>query len=241
MLDQVELTVARYPILRLQVLDGVPQPFIYDVGWQESVSLLRLHQLADDAVVFRPGAADQLVRLSPLVRPLVEAHWVRMVAELNKLTPVEDDLRLHLFGAERTAFPPALRNGLGQLQRGNCFYCGVRLQGRSAVDHFIPWARWPNDAIENLVAAHPTCNGHKSDRIPGPIPLARWTDRMRSHGVEVRRLAVESKWDSAASRTMAVATSLYGHLPEGTPLWDGPGLVVEARPSQLLEILGALG
>jgi hypothetical protein len=37
---------------------------------------------------------------------------------------------------------------------------------------------------------------------------------------------------------MAVATSLYGHLPEGTPLWDGPGIVVEARPRQLLAILG---
>lgn len=240
-LDSIELTVARYPILRLQVVDGVPQPFIYDVDWTESVSLQQLHHLGDSAVIFRSGAADQLVRLSPLVRPLVEAHWVRMVADLNNLTPVEDDLRRHLFGSERVTFPPALRIGLGEMQDDTCFYCGLHLEGRSAIDHFIPWARWPNDAVENLVAAHPSCNGHKSDRIPGPTPLVRWSDRLRSRRREMRQLAVTAKWDSAASRTMAVATSLYGHLPEGTPLWDGPGAVVGAHPKQLLAILAGSG
>jgi 5-methylcytosine-specific restriction endonuclease McrA len=240
-LDHVELTVARYPILRLQVVDGVPQPFIYDVDWTESVSLQHLHHLGDGAVVFRSGAADQLVRLSPLVRPLVETHWVRMVADLNKLAPVEDELRRHLFGSERVTFPPILRSGLGEMQEDVCFYCGLRLDGRFAIDHFIPWARWPNDAVENLVAAHTSCNGHKSDRIPGPTPLVRWSERLRSQNKEMRQLAVAAKWDSAASRTMAVATSLYGHLPEGTPLWDGPGSVVGARPNELLAILTGSG
>ncbi len=32
-LDVVELTVARYPLVRLQTVDGVPQPFIYDIDW----------------------------------------------------------------------------------------------------------------------------------------------------------------------------------------------------------------
>jgi 5-methylcytosine-specific restriction endonuclease McrA len=239
-LDHVELTVARFPILRLQVVDGVPQPFIYDVGWFENVTLQHLHQLSDHAVVFRPGAVDQLVRLSPLVRPLVESHWVRMVSDLNDLTPIEDDLRRHLFGSERIAFPPTLRQGLGQLQQGMCFYCTSPLESRTAIDHFFPWARWPNDAIENLVIAHATCNGHKSDRIPGPTPLARWTKRLQSHQLDLRRLAVKARWDSAPGKTVAVATSLYGHLPEGTPLWDGPGSVVGAHPKQLLQILGNL-
>ena len=238
MLDQVELTVARYPILRLQVIDGVAQPFIYDVDWTESVTLRQLRRLGVDAVRFRAGAPDQLVRLAPLVRPLVETHWVRMVAELNGVTPVEDDLRRHLFGTERSTFPPALRRGLGELQSGACFYCDARLDvDRSAIDHFIPWARWPNDALENLVAAHSTCNGHKSNRIPGPTPLRRWADRMHGQRPELRRLAIEAKWSSAADRTMSVATSLCAHLPFGTPLWNGTGEVVTASTAQLLEIL----
>jgi 5-methylcytosine-specific restriction endonuclease McrA len=104
------------------------------------------------------------------VRPLVETHWVRMVASLNGITPEEDHLRRHLFGAERSSFPLALRRGLGMLQSGACFYCGGPLVlERSAIDHFIPWTRWPNDAVENLVLAHSPCNGHKSSRVP-PAP-----------------------------------------------------------------------
>jgi len=95
-LDKVELTVARYPILRLQVIDGLSQPFIYDVDWNEGVSLHALHSLGPHAVRFRPGAADRLVRLTPLIRPLVETHWVRMVTVLNRINPAEEDLRRHL-------------------------------------------------------------------------------------------------------------------------------------------------
>jgi len=163
-----------------------------------------------------------------------------MVASLNGITPEEDHLRRHLFGAERSSFPLALRRGLGMLQSGACFYCGGPLVlERSAIDHFIPWTRWPNDAVENLVLAHSPCNGHKSSRVPGPVPLRHWVDRLCTHRPELRRLAVEAKWSSAADRTLSVATSLYSHLPEGAPLWNRPGEVVTASPVQLLDILRA--
>lgn len=224
--------------MRLQVIDGVPQPFIYEVEWTERVTLRHLHQLGDGAVCFQSGAPAQLVRLAPLIRPLAETHWVRMVAELNGLTPVEDELRRHLFGTERSTFPLVLRRGLSELQSDTCFYCDISLGvERSAIDHFIPWARWPNDAIENLVIAHAACNGHKSDRIPGPVPLMHWSDRMRSRRSEVRKIAVESKWSSAADRTLSVAMSLYTHLPEGTPLWNRPGEITNAPSGDLIEIL----
>lgn len=237
-LDRVELTVARYPILRLQVIDGVSQPFIYDVDWSENVTLTQLHNMGDHAILFRAGAPDQLVRLAPLVRPLVETHWVRMVAELNRIAPEEDSLRRHLFGSERSTFPPALRHGLSTLQARACFYCGEPLElDGSAVDHFIPWTRWPNDAIENLVLAHSPCNGHKSSRVPGPVPLSHWVDRFRLHRPDLRRLAVEAKWSSAPDRTLSVATSLYAHLPDGAPLWNGPGEIVTSSSTQLMDIL----
>jgi len=237
-LDKVELTVARYPILRLQVIDGLSRPFIYDIDWDEGVSLQTLHNLGTEAVRFRTGAADALVRLTPLIRPLVESHWVRMVAVLNAITPAEDELRRHLFGAERATFPIVLRRGLCAMQGSACFYCEKPVDAdHTAVDHFIPWVRWPNDAIENLVVAHGPCNGHKSDRIPGPRPLRNWCNRIRQDGRELRRLAVETKWSSAAHRTVMVATSLYGNLPVGTPLWNSPGDVVNASTRELMEIL----
>jgi 5-methylcytosine-specific restriction endonuclease McrA len=44
---------------------------------------------------------------------------------------------------------------------------------RPHVDHFIPWSRYPNDAIENLVVAHERCNGRKSDFLAASDHVAR--------------------------------------------------------------------
>ncbi len=148
-LDLIELTVARYPPLRLQTIDGVSSPFTYDVAWDERVTLSRLRagavielrERAGAVIELRERAGDQLIRLAPLVRPLVELHWVRMVADLNRLGLVEDDLRRHLFGAERVAFPFALRRGLLELQEGRCLYCSSPLASSGAVSHFVPWSR----------------------------------------------------------------------------------------------------
>ena len=238
-LDVVELTVARYPLVRLQTVDGVPQPFLYDLDWGEDVTLAQLHAGAGAVVRLRPGAGDQLIRLAPLVRPLVQLHWVRMVASLNDLSLMEEDLYRHLFGAERVAFPSRLRVGLRDLQGGACFYCAEPLAA-SAVDHFLPWSRWPNDAVENLVLAHPSCNSRKSDRVPGPRALARWADRMRDRAADLASVASGASWRSDPPRTASLARSLYAHLPEGAPLWDGPQLVTPARRSELMGLLSAL-
>jgi hypothetical protein len=238
-LDVVELTVARYPLVRLQTIDDVPQPFIYDIDWGEGVTLSRLRAGRGASVRLRVGAGDQLIRLAPLVRPLIELHWVRMIAGLNDLALMEQDLHRHLFGAERVAFPALLRKELTGLQRGVCFYCGGPLHSTSAIDHFLPWSRWPNDAVENLVVAHSSCNSHKSDRIPGPLPLLRWTRRLAEQGPQLRDAAVRARWRSDLARTTSLARSLYAHLPEGAPVWNAPQQVSYAKPVELLSMLAA--
>lgn len=239
-LDVVELTVARYPLVRLQTVDGIPKPFIYDIDWSEGVSLSRLAAAGGANVRLRPGAGDQLVRLAPLIRPLVELHWIRMVADLNKLAVMEDDLRRHLFGAERVAFPGPLRRGLTDLQAGQCFYCSQPFSAPSAVDHFVPWSRWPNDAVENLVVAHASCNSHKSDHIPGLLPLEKWVDRLAAHSGDLAEVAVAVKWRSDRARTVSLARSLYGHLPTGAVVWNGPERVEAANTNDLLALLAPL-
>jgi hypothetical protein len=140
-LDEVERTFARYPIRLLQVVGTEHRPFLYDVDWGASVSLTTLHRPGGGLVRFRPNASDELLRLAPLLRPLIELHWVRMVAAVNHLDQEGDRLRAHLFGAERSRFPPRLRSGLRELQDGRCFYCDSRFRSRVEVDHFVPWAR----------------------------------------------------------------------------------------------------
>ncbi len=69
-----------------------------------------------DAITFLPGVADRLVVLGPLLRPLIELHWTRDVARWTGVAIEDDRLHTHLFGAERTSFPRALRDGLAELQ-----------------------------------------------------------------------------------------------------------------------------
>lgn len=57
-LDAVELTVARYPIVRLQTIDAVPQPFLYDIDWGEGVTLRQLRRPGGGLVCLRPGAGE---------------------------------------------------------------------------------------------------------------------------------------------------------------------------------------
>ena len=78
MLEQVEVTVAEQPLPRLQAVGSsqTPFPFLYQASWglRESFSVARLrrHGPRGPAIDLLPGAGDELLRLGPLIRPLVE-------------------------------------------------------------------------------------------------------------------------------------------------------------------------
>jgi hypothetical protein len=237
-LDDVERTFTRYPLRLLQVVGNEHRPFLYDIDWTESVSLAALH--ADDGgiVRFRPGAGDELTQLAPLLRPLIELHWMRMVASLNDLDLEGERLRAHLFGTNRVGFPLALRSGLRELQDGRCFYCDDPLTGSSEVDHFIPWSRWPNDAIENLVLAD-RCNNHKRDHLAAADHAGRWAHRLAVGSAELSAIATTARWSTEPARTLAIGRSSYFHLPTGTPLWVLGGLFADDDPRQIAAVMVA--
>lgn len=235
-LDTVETTVARYPLRLLQVVGREHRPFLYDIEWGESVALRALHAPGGGQVRFRPGAGDHLLRLAPLVRPLVELHWTRMVARLNRLAVEEERLHQHLFGAERAAFPAALRAGLVDLHGSTCFYCDRPLRSRVELDHFIPWSRWPNDAIENLVPAD-RCNARKRDYLPALAHVERWADRLTHHGSDLATIGSTASWESDAHRSLALVRSCYAHLPAGTPLWLQGDRFTDDDPARVVGLL----
>jgi 5-methylcytosine-specific restriction endonuclease McrA len=172
------------------------------------------------------------VKLSPLVRPLVELHWTRMVAQFNSIAVVEQDLQDHLFGSDRVTPPLDLRRGLGFLQGGRCFYCKGELTGTAEADHFVPRSRCNVDAIENLVMADRSCNNDKRDILAGPELIRTWAERNRVEGANLVRIANNSRWDTDATVTLAVARSIYRNLPgRDTPFWLGRGKVDSATPA----------
>lgn len=236
-LDTVELTVARYPLRLLQVVGREHRPFLYDIDWGQSVRLATLHGPGGGLVRLRPGAGDHLLRLAPLIRPLVEVHWTRDVARLNQLAVEEQRLHRHLFGAERATFPAALRAGLVDLHGATCFYCDRPLGTRVELDHFMPWSRWPNDAVENLVPAD-ACNHRKRDFLPARAHVERWAERLGHHGHDLAAIGRATAWETDPGRSLALVRSCYAHLPEGTPLWLRDDRFTDDDPATVVDLLG---
>ena len=244
MLDRVEVAVAEQPLPRLQTVgtSDTPYPFLYDLEWgsRASLSVRRLRVMGDDQgapVRLRPGAGDKLVQLAPLLRPLIELHWVRMVADLNGVTRVESSLHDHLFGRDRIPVPGPLRDGLADLQGGHCFYCDGLLR-RTDADHFLPRVRCGIDAVENLILADNVCNNDKRDLLASPALVIRWTERNHLHGKALVDLALTNGWESDPDGTLGVARAIYGHLAPGDrPFWNAGGQIVLADPQQALVAL----
>jgi hypothetical protein len=62
--------------------------------------------------------------------------------------------------------------------------------------------------------------------------------RNQRHGTALTSLATATRWDTDPTATMAVARSIYSHLPpDGTPLWLGFKDVGNADPATALAAL----
>lgn len=95
------------------------------------------------------------------------------------------------------------------------------LRGVGEANHFIPWSRYRDDRLDNLVLADRGCNGAKRDFLASARHVRRWRERMESPaGPEV---AAAERWPRHPETTLGVARAVYLRLPAGSPLWDTTG------------------
>ncbi len=242
--DKVERTLILMPLPRLQVVGRETERLLYEIGWGLEIERERRRVAAyqrnrasgfDNHIYLCPRVGEYLVTLNGLLGPLIHRGWSAMVARLNSL----DDSRLEsfLFGVDRSQLA-AVRPGLLDLQQGRCFYCGAGLGRTADVDHFIPWSRYPDNGIENLVVADRRCNGAKRNFLAAGEHVRRWRERNIEMGHELLGIAAGRKWESHAEETLGVARGIYLRLPRGARLWlRGPDFA-PADPDRLLEALG---
>ena len=244
LLREVEWTLILMPLPRLQAVGGHAEPLIYEIGWDLSIErnrrAVREQQRTgrgsfDNQIRFLPSVGEHLVRLNGLLRPLVHLAWTAMVAHLNDLD--ESRLERFLFGVDRVQLA-AVRPGLIDLQQGQCFYCQSRVLRDAEVDHFIPWARYPDNGIENLVIADKRCNAAKRDFLAAAMHVGNWRRRNEGHTPALAELARAAEWETHPADTLSVARSLYLRLPAVTRLWCGGTTFAETDPRKLREILG---
>jgi hypothetical protein len=221
----IEWKLIEMPIPRLQVIGRGDEEdrFLYEYGWTRAIArrTVAAYQRGDSSafdnrLLLQPHVAEHLIELSGVLRPVVRREWALMVAGMNALP--DSKLEEFLFGAARVPLD-TVRGPLRELQEGRCFYCDGRLDARGDVDHFIPWSRYADNTLDNLVVAHPRCNGQKRDFFAAVPHLVHWADRSLRHGTRLEAVSKSVAWPRDAERSRAVASALYTRLPVGARLW----------------------
>jgi HNH endonuclease len=220
----VEWKAAEMPLPRLQLVGNARVPFLYRLGWNETIR--RGEFFADGfdrSVQLVPDAGDHLVALAPLLRPLIQRQWAAWIARVAANHALVQDAYLDdfLFGATRIPLD-RVRPGLRELQRARCFYCRRPLRAGAEVDHFIPWSRYPDNGIHNLVLACAPCNNSKRSYLAAGEHVERWSVRLNpgsDSATSVAEIAEAQTWDFHPQRTLGVARTTYLHLPGDARLW----------------------
>ena len=111
LLEVIEWKLIEMPLPRLQVMGGVHDPFIYRIEWDVGVKQAQTRAPEFDARVrFVGRAAEYLVQLVGLLRPLVEAKWANRILRFNRQMVSDAGLPEFLFGAERVPLSPSVRS-----------------------------------------------------------------------------------------------------------------------------------
>jgi hypothetical protein len=109
---------------------------------------------------------------------------------------------------------------------------------QAEVDHVLPWARFGDDGLENLVVADAACNSAKSDLLPGQEALIPWLDRPVA---ALAAIAEATGWPLARDRVRSTCAVVYRQLSPGVPVWRGGGGVGRLTEDEQRGVLAALG
>jgi HNH endonuclease len=217
---RVDRVVREMPLWKLQTVGTERLEFLYDnVAGGTSIRL-------------KPGVAWCLRAYHGLVTELVRAAWLRFIRRHNPGLDAGGDLGTFLFGSERSDLTP-LVPALREVQCGVCFYCEGMLRGESvAVDHFVPWSRYPMDLGHNFVLAHAGCNARKSDLLAAERHLERWVERNVRLGVQLAGAAGDAGIPADVEASFGVARWAYAQTERANgQVW--------ARGSEMEHLSGA--
>lgn len=219
---RVEWTLVHMPLPKLQRVGQRVDNFIYTIAWRDDVKKGEFNDASfDNRLLLEPDAATQLIRVAPLLRPLIHREWTAMVATINAL-PIQR-LESFLFEADEQIDLGPIRDPLLELQDNRCFYCGAKIKADAQVDHFIARARHPDHGIDNLVAAHQACNGSKSDFLAHTEHLLAWARRFERSRADLEAIARRAAWERRPARTSNIVRTIYGQLADDAVLWRRAG------------------
>jgi HNH endonuclease len=237
----VEWKLIEMPLPKLQRVGDTEDSFLYETAWKGDARQRDVGKPGFDGSIRLVGrSGDYLVELAGLLRPLIQRQWSRMVAGMNR--DVIDDSRVEefLFGAQRIPTDP-VRESLRDIQNNRCFYCKKPIGKEADVDHFLPWARHPDNGIENLVITDQRCNNDKRDFLAAAEHVERWREsRFGGAASQLADIAKSTNWETHPQRTFGAVRSIYLRMPSEQKLWLRGRDFVNADRSVLAAALGSM-
>jgi hypothetical protein len=225
LVDSVELTLAEWPIPRLQRPYG---PFLYSFDWpwvEEIGWSVRAYRSGTRSIRLLPGVAAGLIALGPMLRPFITRWWTDKAAQLNPQVPAARSLlefEDFLFGRDRVALA-RIAEDLLSLQHGVCFYCHRQIRRDREIDHFVPWSHCGDDGLDSLVASCRRCNNNKRATLAGPEHLADVIERNARCTTDLGLIAASKRWPRDTERSGASLRVAYLQAPDERPLWTMHG------------------
>jgi hypothetical protein len=198
------------PLWRLQLVGADRLDFMYE------------EHLIAGAIVLRPGVAGFFKEQFGVVQALVQMGWLSFVQSLppnHDVLGTTGDLAAFLFGANRAGLR-SIMDGLRDLQRNRCFYCGRSFSAAVEVDHFIPWSRYPRDLSHNFVLTDRGCNQHKAEMLAAADHLERWAERNRGDDAQLREVFSTAPFLVDADASFSVTEWAYDQAARsGSLVW----------------------
>lgn len=121
---------------------------------------------------------DSLTRFSVWIEPSLVNEWAGLMQSYVKNTAVplsKADLLNALTWEDPKRTTTRVRHRIDELLQTdnvNCCWSGKAIRrARYAVDHAMPFARWPNNDLWNLLPTQSNVNSSKSDKLPSSIRM----------------------------------------------------------------------
>ncbi len=113
---------------------------------------------------------DLMTQYACWIEPVVLNEWAQVMKDFrNNQSWAKHELlqRLEWQEAERTTRLARQRvEAIKQTKNVNCVWSAQRLKEKFHIDHCLPFARWPNNDLWNLLPTTAKINLEKKDRIP---------------------------------------------------------------------------
>ncbi|MEI6896591.1 MAG: class I SAM-dependent methyltransferase [Psychromonas sp.] len=115
------------------------------------------------------------------IEPVLISEWVKTMASYQgnlhyQLPEQQHQLYSALNWLEAKRTTTEVRNRFESLKQTqgalhNCVWTNKSLKSKYAIDHCMPFARWPNNDLWNLLPTDNKVNGQKSDRLPTELKM----------------------------------------------------------------------